>query len=90
MSGEEDAVLDSADTHKTMTSSYTHICPVTPSSLTNENVQESTVDLTLSSHNEQQQESESTSNVNSDSNSASLFSDSSVQSSAQSISHKKP
>ena len=89
MSGEEDAVLDSADTHETMASSFTNIWPVTPLSVTDENVQESTVDLTISSHNEQQQESESMSNVNSDSNSASLFSDSSVQSSAQSISHKK-
>ena len=33
MSGEEDVVLDSADIHKTMASSYTNIWPVTPSSL---------------------------------------------------------
>ena len=90
MSGDKDVVLDSVDTHKTMASSYTNIRPVTPLSVSDENVQESTVDLTISSHDEQQQEGESMSNVNSDSNSTSLFSDSSVQSSAQSISHKKP
>ena len=74
MSGEEDAVIDSADTHKTMATSYTHIHTLSPLSVTNENLDESTVDLTLSSHDEhQQQESESTSNVNSDSNSASFF-----------------
>ena len=90
MSEEEDVVLDSADTHKTMASSYTNIRPITPLSVSDENVQDLTVDLTISSHDEQHQESESTSNVNSDSNSASLFSDSSVQSAAQSISCKKP
>ena len=71
-----------------MATSYTHICTLSPVSVTNENLDKSTVDLTLSSHDEQQ-ESESTSNVNSDSNSASLFSDSSVQSSTQPISCKK-
>ena len=91
MSKEEDVVLDSADTHKTMATSYTHIHTLSPLSVKNENPDESTVDLTLSSHDEHQQlESESTSNVNSNSNSASFFSDYSVQSSAQPILHKKP